>query len=163
MGVGKNVAATDDERREVTRIALAAIASGAPENLPNQFRFFEAKEFPFPADVFTELGANALALAGATRSEPLALEDFAQRHLAEFEVRGNTARQKLRAAVNLAVATHAGVVPDYFDVAGWWQQQDLWWFAFLAAVGMVRVAAERTGRPVTEVCSELRASPGFGG
>ena len=161
--MGKNVAAKDDERREVTRIALAAIASGAPENFTNQFRFYEAKEFPFPADVLTELGANALALAGVTRSEPVALEDFAQRHLAEFEVRGNTARQKLRAAVNLVVATHAGVVPDYFDVAGWWQHQDLWWFAFLSLVGMVRLAAERTAQSVTDVCSELRASTEAGG
>ncbi len=161
--MAKNVAATERERHEVTRIALAAIASGAPEDFTNQFRFCEAKEFPFPADVLTELGANALALAGVTRSEPVALEDFAQRHLAEFEVRGNTARQKLRAAVNLVVATHAGAVPDYFDAAGWWQQQDLWWFAFLATVGMVRVVAERTGRPVTEICSELRANPAADG
>ena len=101
-----------------------------------------------------------IALAGVTRSEPVALEDFAQRNFAEFEVRGNTARQKLRGAVNLVVATHAGVAPDYFDIAGWWQHQDLWWFAFLALVGMVRVAAERTGRPVMEVCSELSAGPG---
>ena len=163
MVVGINVVPTDDERRDVSRIALAAVASGAADDFAGQFRFSEAKEFPFPADVLTELGADALALAGATRSEPVALDDFAPRYLAEFEVRGNTARQKLRAALHLVVATHAGVAPDYFDVAGWWQHQDLWWFAFLALVGMVRVAAERTGRPVEEVCSELGARRSTGG
>ena len=66
----------------------------------------------------------------------------------------------MRAALNLAVGVHAGVAPDYFGVAGWWQQQDLSWFAFMTLVLMVRIAAERTGRPVAGVCSELGAARG---
>ena len=53
------------------------------------------------------------------------------------------------------VATHDGVVLDYFGTAGRWQQQDLWSYAFLVLVGMVRVVSERTGRPVEQVCAEL--------
>ena len=86
------------------------------------------------------------------------LDDFSDRYLAEYELRGNTARQKIAAAVHLVVAEHAGVVPDYFGTAGWWQVQDLSSFALLALVGMVRVAAERTGRPVTDLCAELAAA-----
>ena len=94
-------------------------------------------------------------MAGATRTQPVALHDFADRNLADFEIRGNTAHQKVGAAQHLAVAAHAGVKPDYLGAASWWRNQDLWRFAFLALVGMIRVAAERTGRTVAEICAEL--------
>ena len=42
--------------------------------------------------------------------------------------------------------TYAGVVPDYEGDAGWWRVQDLDFYALLALVVAVGVAAERTGR-----------------
>ncbi len=107
------------------RVALAAVASGVFDDFTSDCRTLDDKRFPFPADAFTELAADAMALAGVTRSEPVLLDDFAERYLPEYEFRGNTAHQKMRAALNLVVAVHGGVVPDYFDVAGWWQRQDL--------------------------------------
>jgi hypothetical protein len=159
--VAKRQAATDHERREVCRIALAAVASGSLDDFTIGLRTRDDKRFPFPADALTELAADALGLARVTRSEPVSLDDFADRYLSEYEFRGNTAHQKMRAALNLVVALHAGVVPDYFGVAGWWQQQDLSWFAFMTLVLTARVAAERTGRSVAEVCSELAAARGI--
>ena len=153
--MAKSRLATEFERQHVARGALDAIASGRLDDVPGELRPTDELAFPFPADVLIELGADALALARATRSEPIALDDFADRYLGEFEVRGNTARQKLAAAQHLVVATHDGVVLDYFGTAGWWQQQDLWSYAFLVLVGMVRVVSERTGRPVEQVCAEL--------
>ena len=70
---------TDEERREVCQIALAAVATGELGDSASERRMFDDKRFPFPADVFTELGADALVLAGVTRSEPVALDDFAER------------------------------------------------------------------------------------
>jgi hypothetical protein len=110
--------------------------------------------------VLTELAADAMVLAGVARSEPVSLDDFAERYLPEYRFRGNAAHQKMRAALNLVVGLHGGVVADYFGVAGWWQLQDLSWFAFVTLVLMVRVAAERTGRPVADVCSVLAATRG---
>jgi hypothetical protein len=43
----------------------------------------------------------------------------------------------MRAALNLVVGVHGGVVGDYFGVAGWWHRQDLSWFAFVTLVLMV--------------------------
>ena len=89
------------------RVALTAIASESFDAFMADFS--AEKQFPFPADVLTELAADALALAGATRTQPIALHDFAERYLADFEIRGNTAHQKLGAAQHLAVAAHAWV------------------------------------------------------
>ncbi len=147
----------DERRRDARQLALTAIASGSFEAFTGEFAFSGEKQFPFPADVLTELAADALALAGATRTQPFALHDFADRYLADFEIRGNTAHQKLTAAQHLVTAAYAGVEPDYLGAAGWWRNQDLWRFAFLALVGMIRVAAERTGGPVAEICAELYA------
>ena len=158
--VAKRLAPTDDDRREMCRVALGAVASGVPDDFTTDWRTLADKRFPFPADVFTELAADAMGLAGVTRSEPVSLDDFAERYLPEYEFRGNTAHQKMRAALNLVVGVHGGVMGDYFGVAGWWQLQDLSWFAFVTLVLMVRVAAERTGRPVADVCSELAAARG---
>ena len=131
------------------------------DDFTSDWRTLDNERFPFPADAFTELAADAMGLAGVTRSEPVSLDDFAERYLREYEFRGNTAHQKMRAALNLVVGVHGGVVPDYFGVAGWWQRQDLSWFAFVTLVLMVRVAAERTGHPVADVCSELAAVRGI--
>ena len=62
-GVAKRLAVTDEERREVCRSALAALASGALDDFTSGSRTLDDKRFPFPADAFTELGADALALA----------------------------------------------------------------------------------------------------
>jgi hypothetical protein len=143
------------------RIALGAVASGVLDEFTTHWRTLAEKRFPFPADVLTELAADAMGFAGVTRSEPVSLDDFAERYLPEYEFRSNTAHQKMRAALNLVVGVHGGVVGDYFGVAGWWQQQDLSWFAFVTLVLMVRVAAERTGQPVADICTELAAARGI--
>jgi len=159
--VAKRLATTDEERREMCRIALAAVASGVLDEFTTDWRTLNDKRFPFPADVLTELAADAMGLAGVTRSEPVSLDDFAARYLPEYVFGGNTAHQKMRAALNLVVGVHAGVIADYFGVAGWWQRQDLSWFAFVTLVLLVRVAAERTGQPVADVCAELATARGI--
>jgi hypothetical protein len=52
-------------------------------------------------------------------------------------------------------------VPDYDAAAIWWQVQDLAFYAFQPAAIMVRIAAERTSRPVTAICGELAALQGM--
>src|SRR2546423_7910353 len=81
--VTEHVSAMDDQRRNARRIALTAIASEGLEAFTSEFAFSSEKQFPFPADVLTEVAADALALAGATRTQPLALHDLAGQYLAE--------------------------------------------------------------------------------
>ena len=80
--MGRLAFPTPVDRVEVARVALAVIASGdqlvGSEVLTERFAGFV---FPFPGDVFIELAADALDLAGATRSDPVSLTDTTEQYL----------------------------------------------------------------------------------
>lgn len=100
VGVVKRLVATDEAHRQVCRAALAGIASESLDDVTGELGPRPDRHFPFPADVFTELAADALRVAGATRVSPVALNDFSDRYVAEYRLRGNTARQKITAALH---------------------------------------------------------------
>src|SRR5690606_22991540 len=130
------------------------------DELLNKLRPYDDYDFPFPGNVLTDIGASALGIAGASPSAPLSLSDATEHYLREWKISGNTARQKHRAAINAAIAQHAGIIVDYYETAGWWQVQDFTFHAFKAAVIMIRVAADHTGRSVHSICSEIAAQHG---
>jgi hypothetical protein len=154
--VARLAAPTPGDRVEVARVALVAIASGdrfvGAEELSERFGGFV---FPFPGDVLIELAADALDSSGATRSDPVSLTDVTEQYLRDQSLGGNTIRQKTRAAIELAVGLHGGILPDYDAVAGWWRVNDFAFHAFGACVVMVRVAAQRRGTSVDVVCQDL--------
>jgi hypothetical protein len=153
---------TDTDRVDARRVVLAGIARAEPlDDVFEQLLAYLDYAFPFPADVLVEIAADALTLAGATRATPVSLSDAHRRHLPEWTIRGNTAHNKSRVAIELAVAFHGGIVPDYDAAAIWWQVQDLEFYAFQAAAIMIRIAVERTGRPVASICGELAAPHGM--
>ena len=159
--MARKATATEQDRVEVARLVLEGLAFNEPPgDVLKQLRPLEDYSFPFPGDVLTELGAAALAVAGTSPTTPLSLSDATDRHLPEWTVSGNTARQKHRAAIQAAVALHAGIVVDYDEVAGWWRLQDYTLHAFEAAVVLIRVAAEHTRQPARSICEEIAARPG---
>ena len=147
------------EREEVATIALTRIAKGQPLDETSRWLLpYSDCKFPFPGDVFVELAADALGVAGASRANPVSLVDVYERHLPERKISGNTAHQKSRAALQAAIALHGGIVPDYDEIAGWWRLNDFDAWAFMACVVLVRAAAERTGQPVDSVCAQIAAA-----
>ena len=117
---------TDTARVDAKRVMLAGIARTEPLNdVFEQLRRYRDYAFPFPADLLVEIAADALTIAGATRATPVSLSDAHRRYLPEWNIRGNTAHNKSRVAIELAVALHGGIVPDYDAVAIWWRVQDL--------------------------------------
>jgi hypothetical protein len=58
-----------------------------------------------------------------------------------------------------AAAQHGGVEPDLLDEVVWWQTDDFWQYALFAAIAYIRVAADRAGVPVSEVCRGLARRP----
>ena len=54
----------------------------------------------------------------------------------------------------------AGVQPDLLGEIYWWNTDDLWEYALYALVIYIRVAAERSGRSVAEVCGRLAGRHG---
>ena len=145
----------------MARLVLDGLALGEPlENVLERLRPFADYRFPFPGDALTEIAAGALDVAGATRATPLSLSGATERHLLEWTVSGNTARQKHRAAIQAAIGLHGGIIVDYEETAGWWQVQDYAFHAFDAAVVLIRVAADHTGRSMGSVCEEIAARCG---
>jgi hypothetical protein len=121
------------------RMVLSSIAGDAWQTARRELMELGDDHFPFPADVVVGLGADALSLARPSRAAPISFVDVRRRYLPEYEHRGNTAHQKSRAALHLAVT-----------------DQDLALYSFEALVIMLRIAAARSGRPVAEFAESSR-------
>jgi hypothetical protein len=159
--MAKNTAATEQDRVAVAGLLLGGLARDEPlDDVLRQLRPFADATFPFPGDVLTEIAATALEIAGATPATPLSLTNANDRHLPEWTISGNTARQKHRVAVQAAIALHAGIIVDYDDLAGWWQVQDYTRHAFEASVLLIRVAVEHTERSAASICREIATRRG---
>jgi hypothetical protein len=74
--------------------------------------------------------------------------------LPEDPARGNVGHSKRRHCVQGAVLIAAGAEPED---TGWWSFDDLWRHALDAVVVFVRVAAERRGTSVEDVCRSFLA------
>ncbi len=101
-----------------------------------------------------DLAAEAFIACRVSRDAPLELDGLDRRLLPEWPVRGNTAHQKRRYALQAAILIAVGVEPE--DTS-WWRHDDLWSHAFDAVIVFARGAAERRAVSVAEICVELRA------
>ena len=104
--------------------------------------------------VLLDLAAEAFVTCQVSRDAPLELDGLDRRLLPEWPVRGNTAHQKRRYALQAAILIAVGVEPE--DTS-WWRHDDLWSHAFDAVIVFVRAATERRAVSVSEICVELRS------
>ena len=142
------------------RILLTGLAKDAAlPDLLDELERLHPRNNTFPGEVFLRLAADALAWSGVSPADPLPLEGLRERFLPEYSGRGRD-RRKLQYAVLAAAALHGGAEPDLLDEVAWWQADDFWKYALLAAVAYVRAAADRVGVPVGESCQELTDRPG---
>jgi len=105
--------------------------------------------------VFLELAADAIEQAGASREAPIDFEGIRERYLTDCTAHTKAQHQHSKYALRAAAMIRAGVDPGLLDEIIWWQSDDLWVWALDAVVVYVRVAADRTGLPVAEVCQRL--------
>jgi len=112
----------------------------------------------FPGEVFLRLAADALDWCGASRADPLPLEGLRERFLPEGAFRGRQ-NSKFQYAMLAAAAIHGGTEPDLLEEVAWWQADDFWQYALLAAVAYIRAAASRAGAPVRQACQDLNRRP----
>lgn len=99
--MAKRQPVAEDDRRPVIRTTLAGIAEGdLSGSALRELWPIDDKVFPFPVDVLTELGADALGLAGVARAAPVSFVDVRRRYLPERKFRGNTEHQKSRSAIH---------------------------------------------------------------
>jgi hypothetical protein len=90
---------------------------------------------------------------------PGGLEGLRERFLPECAFRGRQ-NKKLQYAVLAAAALQGGTAPDLLEEVAWWQTDDFWQYALLAAVAYIRAAASRVGVPVPQACRNLAQRPG---
>jgi hypothetical protein len=149
-----------DDAEAARRILLTGLGRDAAlPDLLGEIEPLHPRNNTFPGEVFLRLAADALDWAGASRADPLPLEGMRERFLPEFSRRSRD-RRELQYAVLAAAAVHGGTEPDLLDEVAWWQADDFWQYALLAAVLYVRAAAGRAGVPVAQACQELAGRVG---
>lgn len=146
-------AARDSEIRSVVLVALIA---GQPiDDIADAVRPYHGSASTYPAAVLLNLAADAYLACGSSRDDLLALDGLAERMLPEDPARGNVGHSKRRHCVQGAVLLAGGAEPED---TGWWSVDDLWRHALDAVVVFVRVAAERRGTSIEDVCRSLSAA-----
>jgi len=107
--VVKRLVATDKERRQLCQAALAGIAAESLDDVTGEIRPRKDRHFSVPGRRAHSTGRGCVALGGRDAGIAGRPQRFSDRFLAKDELRGNTARRKIAAAVHLVVAEHAGV------------------------------------------------------
>ena len=107
----------------------------------------------FPARPLLELAADAFLLTGPTRDHPLELATLTEELVGGVDPARQHGPSEASLRLTAAVVIAAGAEPE--DV-GWWQVDDLWHHAFVAAVTYGRAAAAAHGTGAATVCARLR-------
>jgi len=149
---------TPEDRIEAIRIVLSGVAEGTElSDLAESLTALHPKNDTFPGEVLLGLAADALELSGASREEPVSYEGIRERYLPEIEFRGKVAQHRSHYALRAVAMIRAGIAPDLLDEVSWWDTNDLWVWSLYALIVFLRVAAERTGAEVAEVCEHVAA------
>jgi hypothetical protein len=146
------------DRGEANRLTLAGLASGANfETIMDGLAELHPKYDTFPAEELLELAAEAIKLSGASTADPIDYEGIREHYLSERPFHGKVQHHRSHYALSAAAMIRAGVYPDLLGEVGWWDNNDLWVYAFYALVIYLRIVAERTDRSLEDVARELAA------
>jgi hypothetical protein len=154
---------TPEQAAEAVHLLLHGLESGSDIfDALDRIRPLHPKNNTFPGEVFMRLAARALAEDGISLASPINQEGLIDRHLPEAVFRGRQ-NQKIRYAVLVAAATHAGVEADLLEEVAYWDSDDFWSYAGLAAVAWIRAVVDDRDLPLTELVHRLRgAAEGLG-
>ncbi len=151
---------TDDDHVEALRRFLAALLRGDDANqLVADIADLHVRHNTFPGEVFMELAADALAVAGVARQPGVLYRELLSTYLPEVAFRGKEHR-RIQYAVLTAYALHGGLEPDLLDEVTYWIEQ-YWTYALYAAVAIVRASATSADIPLESMLTELAAKHGI--
>lgn len=154
--MAKRLVPSDGDRELAIEFLLRGVASGGPlADIARDLEPLHPRNNTFPGEVMLEVAADAMTVAGFSRATPVDFEGIVERHLAEHQISGNTARQKMRYALFAAAALHGGARPDLLEDVAWYQADDFWVYAMYAAVILIRAAAERAAMDARDVCTAI--------
>lgn len=146
---------TEADRDEALRRLLSGLAAGDDVFvLVASVADLHLRYNTFPAEVFTDLAADVLEIADATRSDPIPYEGLRETYLPECEFRGKDNR-KIQYALLASASVRGGLEPDLLDEAGWWRADDYWQYALFAAVALIRAGADRQRLSIAQMVDQL--------
>ena len=156
FGVSSKHRSTPEQAVQAVECLLDALATGSDIfDALDLIGPLHPKNNTFPGEVFMRLAARALAEGGVSPGSPISQEGLIDRYLAEATFRGRQ-NQKIRYAVLVAAATHAGVEVDLLDEVAYWDSDDFWSYSALAAAAWIRAVADDRGLPPAEMVQRLR-------
>ncbi len=146
---------TEEDRDEALRRLLSGLVAGDDVfELAASVADLHPKYNTFPGEVFMDLAADALEIAGATRNDPIPYEGLREIYLPECEFRGRDNR-RIQYAILTSAAVRGGLEPDLLDEVTWWRADDYWRYALFAAVALIRAGAERQGVTIAQMVEQL--------
>ena len=145
---------TDDDHVEALRRFLVGLGRGDDANqLVADIADLHVQHNTFPGEVFLELAADALAVAGVEREPGVVYRELLSTHLPEVAFRGKEHR-RIQYSVLTAYAVHGGLEPDLLDEVTYWIEQ-YWTYALYAAVAIVRASAASADIPLDSMITDL--------
>ena len=152
---------TQADRDAAVRITLAGVVSGQEfDDITAMLAELHPEHNTFPAEELLELAAAAIEESGATPDVPIDYDGIREHYLPELPFSGKAQHHKSHYALSAAAMIRGGVYPDLLGEISWWRNNDLWWYAFYALVIYLRIAAERTDRPIEAVAQALAVRRG---
>ena len=145
---------TEEDRTEAIQRLLSGLERGSDAHeLAAAVADLHPKNNTFPGEVFMEVAADALEIAGISRDTSIPYEELREAHLRECNFRGRENR-KIQYAILTSAAFRAGLKPDLLDEVAYWND-DYWRYALFATVGLIRAAADLQGIPVAQLARQI--------
>lgn len=146
---------TEEDRIEAIRRLLSGLERGSDAHeLSAAVADLHLKNNTFPGEVFMEIAADALEIAGISRDASISYDGLREDHLPECFFRGRENR-KIQYAILTSAAFQAGLKPDLLDEVAWWLNDDYWRYALFATVGLIRASADLQGMPVAQLARQI--------
>ncbi len=146
---------TEEDRVEALRRLLSGLVRGDDVfDLTAAVANLHPAHNTFPGEVFMQLAADSLDLAGVDGKDPIPYEGLREKYLPECEFRGRENR-RIRFAVLASASLRAGLEADLLDEVTWWRTDDFWRYGLCAAVALIRAGAEREGVTVAAFAERL--------
>ena len=147
---------TDEDHATAIVISPSGIRAGRElGDIARELERLHPKNNTFPGELLLELAADAIEESGATRAHLLESEGIRRRLLPEDRAHTKAQHYKAEFAIRAAAMIRGGVDPALLDEAGWWQEDDLWFWSLEALIVYVRAAAERAGVTADAICDRV--------
>ena len=151
---------TEEDRTEAIRRLLSGLERGFDAHeLAAAVADLHPKNNTFPGEVFMEIAADALEIAGISRDASIPYEGLREAHLPECSFRGRENR-KIQYAILTSAAFRAGLTPDLLDEVAYWND-DYWRYALFATVGLIRAAAARQAISAAQLARQIAERHGI--